>query len=55
VKYEILPRPHDCEFMTAPIGSKHCHYEADVRTFANQNRPGANVPYVLVMWKKVED
>lgn len=26
----IIPKPHDCEFLTAPLGSKHCHYEAVV-------------------------
>jgi hypothetical protein len=25
-------RPHDCEFFTAPIGRKHCHYEAVYET-----------------------
>jgi len=25
-------RPHDCDFMTAPLGAKHCHYVADVLT-----------------------
>ena len=23
----IAPKPHDCEFMTAPLGDKHCHYD----------------------------
>ncbi|MGC1523796.1 MAG: hypothetical protein WA803_19800, partial [Steroidobacteraceae bacterium] len=22
-------RPHDCDFMTAPLGSKHCSYKRD--------------------------
>jgi hypothetical protein len=22
----VTPVPHDCEFLTAPMGSKHCHY-----------------------------
>jgi hypothetical protein len=26
----IAPKPHDCEFLTAPIGDKHCDYETDV-------------------------
>jgi hypothetical protein len=26
----IYPKPHDCEFLKAPIGSKYCHYEKDV-------------------------
>jgi hypothetical protein len=25
-------RPHDCEWGTAPIGSKHCHYNAVIQT-----------------------
>jgi hypothetical protein len=24
--------PHDCEFLTAPLGSKHCHYDKRVLT-----------------------
>jgi hypothetical protein len=24
--------PHDCSFMTAPLGEKHCHYDATVST-----------------------
>lgn len=24
---EVAPKPHDCEFMSAPIGEKHCHYD----------------------------
>ena len=26
----ISPRPYDCDFLTAPIGSKRCHYESSV-------------------------
>lgn len=29
---KIYPMPHDCEFLTAPIGDKHCHYEKQVAT-----------------------
>jgi len=25
-------QPHDCEFLTAPLGEKHCHYEPSVST-----------------------
>jgi hypothetical protein len=28
----IISVPHDCEFLTAPIGSKHCHYEKAMTT-----------------------
>jgi len=24
-------RPHDCEFLTAPLGAKHCSYEREYR------------------------
>ena len=27
-KIVVSPRPHDCEFMTAPVGAKHCSYKA---------------------------
>ncbi len=23
----IEPKPHDCDFLHAPLGDKHCHYE----------------------------
>jgi hypothetical protein len=26
-RVDIRNKPHDCEFMTAPLGEKHCHYE----------------------------
>jgi hypothetical protein len=29
---QIEPKPHDCEFLTAPVGTKHCHYDASVTT-----------------------
>jgi hypothetical protein len=28
----VAPIPHDCEFLTAPLGSKHCHYDKRVVT-----------------------
>ena len=28
----VGPIPHDCEFLTSPLGSKHCHYEKQVAT-----------------------
>ena len=30
--FEVEPKPHVCEFLTAPIGAKRCHYEAIVTT-----------------------
>jgi len=31
---EISKKPHDCEFLTAPVGEKHCDYEVDVSTLS---------------------
>src|SRR5262249_16234661 len=31
--------PHDCEYDTAPIGNKHCHYEAKVFTVSAADCP----------------
>jgi len=40
VKYWVSPsivhigaQPKDCDFMSAPLGSKGCHYEADVAAY----------------------
>jgi hypothetical protein len=35
----VDPVPHDCEFLSAPLGSKNCHYEKLVRTFRVRRRP----------------
>jgi hypothetical protein len=36
-------RPHDCEFMTAPLGEKHCSYKGEYRaewfTLSKNNEP----------------
>jgi len=29
----VASQPHDCEFLTAPVGSKNCHYERQVTLF----------------------
>ena len=26
-RVQIADRPHDCDFLTAPLGSKNCHYK----------------------------
>jgi hypothetical protein len=31
-KIVIEKKPHDCEFMTAPLGRKNCHYDKVVAT-----------------------
>jgi hypothetical protein len=47
----IEKEPHDCEFLSAPMGSKHCHYvgHSEKRTsYSNQD-------YVVVWWEKKQD
>jgi hypothetical protein len=34
-KVHVKHKPHDCEFQTAPLGDKHCDYEASI--FKNEN------------------
>jgi hypothetical protein len=60
--YSIVEKPHDCEFGTAPLGNKHCHYEPAISTesgvpvgrwdldelFDRQSRH-------TVSWNRVED
>lgn len=31
-KIRVNRKPHDCDFLTAPLGSKHCHYERRIDT-----------------------
>lgn len=39
LEYDTVPKdvfikqqPHDCDFLTAPMGSKNCHYKKEVET-----------------------
>ncbi len=34
----VQPKPHDCEFLTAPIGSKHCYYTREMSTVRIRHR-----------------
>ena len=43
-KIIIKPRAHDCDFLTAPLGSKNCYYEAVVHQDGE---------FVYVSWTKV--
>ena len=40
------PKPTDCDWTTAPIGDKHCHYESSVRHIDGQ---------IAVNWYRVND
>lgn len=37
----VEKRPHDCDFLTAPLGSKHCHYELEGNADWFKASPGA--------------
>ena len=36
-KVYVDPRPHDCEWDKAPIGSKYCHFEKVISTDKNEH------------------
>ncbi len=35
--------PHNCEFMSAPMGEKHCHYERIARTVRIHQNAGVRL------------
>jgi hypothetical protein len=35
--YVMERHPHDCEFMSAPLGDKHCHYDKAIITVRVRN------------------
>ena len=41
----IDKEPHDCDFMTAPIGIKHCHYERVVMAAPPWDRKRIEIHY----------
>lgn len=66
--YVIDNQPHNCEFWSAPIGDKHCHYDKVVHTIRVRNglmsydegkswsqaTPDVRVS-VFVSWSKIEE
>ena len=59
MKYELADekviidrKPHDCEWETAPLGAKHCHYDKAVQTETGQH---GKVTAAYVSWQKVQD
>jgi hypothetical protein len=59
-KVVIDHKPYDCDWDSAPIGSKHCHYETIVVLYSQAGdvlkaSEAANPAKVYVAWKKVED
>ena len=45
--------PHNCDWFTAPIGSKRCHYEVRVQPTWVQGVPPPDAK-VLVSWEKID-
>jgi hypothetical protein len=48
-KVQVDAQPSDCDFMTAPLGSKGCHYDAFVDVFNKEGFlvGGDHVPYYI--------
>jgi hypothetical protein len=38
-RIQVDAKPSDCDFMTAPLGSKGCHYAASVTTYNADDAP----------------
>lgn len=52
VKFE--EKPHDCDFMTAPLGDKNCHYDAKAVVLQATESPNGK-RLVVVTYEKVQD
>jgi hypothetical protein len=50
----LTKKPHDCEFETAPIGSKHCHYDAKVSVWKGTDTPDGR-DYLWVSYERIEE
>jgi hypothetical protein len=52
----VAKKPHDCDFMQAPMGSKNCHYIQRASPFY-PSEPGSPLKYnhVDVDWDRVQD
>lgn len=50
-KVDVEPKPHDCEFIKAPV-REYCHLQKEVDVVKNER---GEVTNVIVTWKKVSD
>ena len=48
----VQPEPHDCDFLTAPLGIKRCRYEKAISTDTD---PKTGAVIVYVNWNKIEN
>ena len=52
----IEPEPHDCDWDSAPLGSKHCHYQSHViQTYGQGNHVDDRKIKIAVEWEKVSE
>ena len=45
-------KPHDCDFLKAPLGDNNCHYDRRVSTEKDSKTDKVNV---YISWDKVEE
>jgi hypothetical protein len=50
----LAKRPHDCDFDTAPLGNKNCHYDTKIITLSSAETADAK-PGLFVEYEKVDD
>jgi hypothetical protein len=52
----VASKPHDCEFLTAPMGEKHCHYKLIVHRVLHSHAESDGGPIYSVdegkTWKR---
>jgi hypothetical protein len=52
----VEKKPHDCDFDTAPLANKQCHYEARELVVTGENSPNRDgSKQVMVSYEKVDD
>jgi hypothetical protein len=56
----VMPKPHDCEWDTPPLGNKHCHYDDHrfrLNPAGNPALLGNTGPNdkIVVSWEKVNE
>jgi hypothetical protein len=44
------PKPSDCDWVGAPLGNKHCHYESSVSHLKDERGE-----HTIVKWYRVDD
>jgi hypothetical protein len=49
------PKPQECDFTTAPVGNKHCHFEQSLNVVRECLDPKCPPARVYVGWRKVLD